>query len=80
MVAPSSVDGLLQQFGQAVAVKNIVAQDQADGVAGDEFLADQEGVGQAARLLLDPVGKADSQPDAVTEQASGSAAGRRGWR
>ena len=51
-----------------MAVKDIVAQDQADRVAGDEFLADQEGVGQAARFFLDLVGKTHSQLAAVAQQ------------
>ena len=79
-VAPLGADGLAQQLGQAVTVKDIVAQDQADGIAGDELLADQEGVGQAARLVLHLVGKTDPQLAAVAQQGPEAGQVGRAWR
>ena len=63
------LDGLLQVAGQAVAVEDVVAQHQGARLAGDEVLADSEGLGQAVRARLLGVGEVHAVARAVPEQA-----------
>ena len=51
------LDGARQVARQAVAVEDVVAQHQRARLAGDELLADREGLGQAVRRGLLGVGK-----------------------
>ena len=66
---PRVLDGLLEVAGQAVAVEDVVAQHQGARLAGDELLADGEGLGEAVRRGLLGVGEVDAVARAVPEQA-----------
>ena len=63
------LDGARQVARQAVAVEDDVAEHQGARLAGDEVLADGEGLGQAVRARLLGVGQVHSVARAVTEQA-----------
>ena len=63
------LDGARQVAGQAVAVEDVVAEHQRARLAGDEVLADREGLGQAVRRGLLGVGKVHAVARAVPEQA-----------
>lgn len=63
------LDGLLQVARKAVAVEDVVAQDQGARLAGDEVLADGEGLRQAVRARLLGVGEVHAVARAVPEQA-----------
>ena len=63
------LDGARQVARQAVAVEDVVAQDQGARLAGDEILADGEGLGQAVRRGLLGVGEVHAVARAVPEQA-----------
>ena len=63
------LDGLLQVARQAVAVEDVVAQHQGARLAGDELLADGEGLGEAVRRGLLGVGQVHAVARAVPEQA-----------
>ena len=63
------LDGARQVAGQAVAVEDVVAEDEGARLAGDELLADGEGLGQAVRAGLLGVGEAHAVARAVPEQA-----------
>ena len=63
------LDGARQVARQAVAVEDVVAQHQGARLAGDELLADGEGLGQAVRARLLGVGEVDAVARAVPEQA-----------
>lgn len=61
--------GASQVAGQAVAVEDVVAEHQGARLAGDEVLADGEGLRQAVRRGLLGVGQVHSVARAVPEQA-----------
>ena len=61
--------GARQVARQAVAVEDVVAQHQRARLAGDELLADGEGLRQAVRTRLLCVGEVDAVARAVPEQA-----------
>lgn len=61
--------GARQVARQAVAVEDVVAQHQGARLAGDELLADGEGLGQAVRRGLLGVGQVHAVARAVPEQA-----------
>ena len=63
------LDGARQVAGQAVAVEDVVAEDEGARLAGDELLADGEGLGQAVRAGLLGVGEVHAVARAVPEQA-----------
>lgn len=63
------LDGARQVARQAVAVEDVVAEHQCARLAGDEVLADREGLGQAVGARLLGVGEVDAVARAVTEQA-----------
>ena len=63
------LDGTRQVAGQAVAVEDVVAQDQGARLAVNELLADGEGLGQAVRARLLGVGQVHAVARAVPEQA-----------
>ena len=63
------LDGARQVARQAVAVEDVVAEHQRARLAGDELLADGEGLGQAVRARLLGVGEAHAVARAVPEQA-----------
>lgn len=63
------LDGARQVTGQAVAVEDVVAQHQGARLAGDEVLADGEGLRQAVRARLLGVGEVHAVARAVPEQA-----------
>ena len=63
------LDGARQVARQAVAVEDVVAQHQRARLAGDELLADGEGLGQAVRARLLGVGQVHAVARAVPEQA-----------
>ena len=65
---PGVLDGAAQVTRQAVAVEDVVAQDQGARLAGDELLADGERLGQAVRAGLLGVGERDAVARAVPEQ------------
>jgi len=60
--------GSPQLTDQALAVKDIVAQDQAARMRGDERLADDEGLRQSTRFRLYRVVQADSPAASVSQQ------------
>jgi len=51
-----------------MAVENIVAEDEAGAVAGEELLTEEKGLGQAVGFGLDLVAEADAELRAVAEQ------------
>ena len=61
--------GARQMAGQAVAVKDVVAEHQGARLAGDEVLADGEGLGEAVRRGLLGVGEVHAVARPVPEQA-----------
>ena len=63
------LDGARQVARQAVAVEDVVAQNQGARLAGDEVLADGEGLGQAVGTRLLGVGQVHAVARAVPEQA-----------
>lgn len=63
------LDGARQVAGQAVAVEDVVAEHQRARLAGDELLADGEGLGQAVGAGLLGVGEVHAVARAVPEQA-----------
>ena len=63
------LDGASQVAGQAVAVEDVVAEHQRARLAGDEVLADGEGLRKAVRRGLLGVGEVDAVAGAVPEQA-----------
>ena len=63
------LDGARKVARQAVAVEDVVAEDEGARLAGDEVLADGEGLGQAVRAGLLGVGEVHAVARAVTEQA-----------
>ena len=63
------LDGARQVARQAVAVEDVVAQHERARLAGDEVLADGEGLGQAVGAGLLGVGEVHAVAGAVPEQA-----------
>ena len=63
------LDGARQVARQAVAVEDVVAEHEGARLAGDELLADGEGLRQAVRRGLLGVGQVDAVARAVPEQA-----------
>ena len=63
------LDGLLQVAAEAVAVEDVVAEHQRARLAGDEVLADGEGLRKAVRRGLLGVGQVHAVARAVPEQA-----------
>lgn len=63
------LDGARQVARQAVAVEDVVAEHQRARLAGDEVLADGEGLRQAVRGRLLGVGEVHAVARAVPEQA-----------
>ena len=63
------LDGSRQVARQAVSVEDVVAEHQGARLAGDEVLADGEGLGQAVRRGLLGVGEVHAVARAVPEQA-----------
>ncbi len=63
------LDGARQVARQAVAVEDVVAEHQGARLAGDEVLADGEGLREAVRRGLLGVGEVDAVARAVAEQA-----------
>ena len=63
------LDGARQVAGQAVAVEDVVAEHQGARLAGDELLADGEGLRQAVGARLLGVGEVHAVARAVPEQA-----------
>ena len=61
--------GARQVAGQAVAVADVVAEDEGTRLAGDEVLADGEGLRQAVGAGLLGVGQVHAVARAVPEQA-----------
>ena len=61
--------GARQVTRQAVAVEDVVAEDERARLAGNELLADGEGLGQAVRRGLLGVGQVHAVARAVPEQA-----------
>ena len=60
---------LQQEIGEAHAVENVVAKDQAGAVVSDELLPDEEGLREAVGAGLLGVGEADAVVGAVAQQA-----------
>ena len=67
--APGQLHGPLQNPLEPMAIKNIVPQNEADPVPADEFLADDESLGQALGAGLFRIGKAQTQLSPVPQQA-----------
>ena len=63
------LDGARQVARQAVAVEDVVAEHQRARLAGNELLADGEGLGQAVGARLLGVGQVHAVARAVPEQA-----------
>ena len=63
------LDGARQVAAKAVAVEDIVAEHQGARLAGDEVLADREGLRQPVRARLLGVGQVHAVARAVPEQA-----------
>lgn len=63
------LDGARQVAGQPVSVEDVVAEHQGARLAGDEVLADGEGLGEAVGARLLGVGQVHAVARAVPEQA-----------
>lgn len=63
------LDGARQVAAEAVAVEDVVPEHEGARLAGDELLADGEGLGQAVRAGLLGVGQVHAVARAVPEQA-----------
>ena len=63
------LDGLFEMAAEAVAVEDVVAEHERARLAGDELLADGEGLGQAVGARLLGVGEVHAVARAVPEQA-----------
>ena len=63
------LDGARQVARKAVAVEDVVAENERARLAGDELLADGEGLREAVRARLLGVGQVDAVARAVPEQA-----------
>ena len=63
------LDGARQVARQAVAVEDVVAEHQGARLAGDEVLADGEGLREAVGARLLGVGEAHAEAGAVAQQA-----------
>ena len=50
-------------------MEDVVPQDQRDGIVTDEVAADDEGIGQSPRVLLDGIRKPQADFGAVSEEA-----------
>ena len=59
---------LQQEVGEAHAVEDVIAQDQADAVVADEVLPDEEGLCEAVGARLLGVGETDAVVGAVAQQ------------
>ena len=73
MVAPASGGGgrrccVTEGFGEVVAVEDVVAEDEAAALAGEEVFADEECLGETVGRGLDGVGEGESPLGAVAEQ------------
>src|SRR5690606_29840923 len=66
----------LQQAGEAVAVEEVVPQDQRHAAAGQELLTDHERLRQPLGPRLLGVGEAHAPPRAVAEEGPGSGRSR----
>ena len=58
----------LENFGEAVAIENIIAQDHGAAVVADELLAQDEGLCQAVRRGLDFILQMDAVLAAIAQQ------------
>ena len=58
-----------QALAEGLAKEDVVAQNQAGRLAGDELLAQNEGLGNATGLRLFKIGQANAEAAAVTQQA-----------
>ena len=56
------------ELRQAVAVENIIAEDQSDIVGADEVAADDECIGKPARLLLHGITERQAELRPVAQQ------------
>jgi hypothetical protein len=66
---PARAAGCLAQlFRQAMAVKDIVAEDQRDAILADEVTPDDEGVGNSAGAILHHVGECQAEFGAVAQE------------
>jgi hypothetical protein len=69
MVAPFFFGRCLGKRGhEPVAPEDVVAQDQGDAVVFDEFLSDDEGLGNALGLRLHGIGNPDTPLRTVGKQ------------
>ncbi len=59
---------IFQHITQSTAMKNIVAQDEATGMAVEERLGNDEGLSQAFRLLLDGIIQLKTPLAAIAQQ------------
>src|SRR5690606_11450691 len=62
--------GPLELAAEAGAVEHVVAEDEADGLAAHELAPEEEGVGEAAGLVLLGEGEAHPPRRAVAEEAA----------
>jgi hypothetical protein len=72
--------GVAEGLGEVVAVEDVVAEDEAAAFAGEELLADEEGLGEAVGRGLDGVLDLEAPLLAGRRAAARSAACLRGWR
>lgn len=66
---PRVRDGAAEVPAKAVAEEDVVAKHEGAGLARDEVLADDEGLGEAVRRGLLGVGEQDAEVGAVAQQA-----------
>ncbi|MGY4596895.1 hypothetical protein ACVWXL_004641 [Bradyrhizobium sp. GM22.5] len=59
---------MAKHFRKAIAVEDVVAEHQSDGVLADELSANDKSISQSARTFLMRVGEAKSDLRAVTKQ------------
>lgn len=74
------LDGARQVARQAVAVEDVVAEHQCARLAGDEVLADREGLGQAVRARAARRRKGSRRSVSRPRAGARSWAGRSAWR
>ena len=58
-----------EHLQEALAVEDVVAEDEGDGIVADEFAADDEGLGETFGLGLDRVLEVEAEVFTVAEEA-----------
>ena len=63
-----TIGGVFQPFAEAVAIENVISQNQADVIPADEGFPHDESVRQAAGRFLHGIGELHAQLRTIPEQ------------